>query len=70
MSVCRVLGRGELRCLEELDLVGREDLVGLGGASLVLDARRELISEDIVGQVLLGGRRVGVRGEIEEEHSV
>jgi len=67
MSVCSELGGGELRCLEELDLVGREDLVGLGGAPLVLDARRELISENIVGEVLFGGRQVGVGGEVEEE---
>ncbi len=70
MSVCSGFGRGELSCLDELDLVCREDPVGLGGAPLVLDARRELISEDIIGEVHFDGRRVGVEGEVEEKHSV
>ncbi len=40
--------------LEELDMVGNEDLVGIGGAPLDLDARRELVLENIFGVVPIG----------------
>ncbi len=56
--------------LEELDLVGREDLVRSRGAPLVLDSRRELVLEDVMSEVALCGRRSGVGGEVEVYHPV
>ena len=52
--------------LEELLPVGSEVLVCLGGAPLVLDSRRELVAEDVIGVVPFGG--VGVGGEVQEHH--
>ncbi len=54
----------ELGGLEELLLVGGEVLVGLRGASVVLDSRCELVAEDDVGVAPFGGGGVGVRGEV------
>ena len=59
VSVCGGLGGGELSGLEELMLVGGEVLIGLGGAPLVLDSRRELVAEDIAGVVSFRGGDAG-----------
>ena len=55
---------------EELLLVGGEVFVGFRGAPFVLDSRRELVPEDVVGVALLGSGGVWVGGEVEEEHPV
>ena len=70
MAVSGCFCRGELSGLEELDLVGSEDLVRSRGAPLVLDSRRELVLEDVVSEVALCGRRSGVGGEVEVQHPV
>ena len=54
MSVGGGFSRGELGCLEGLQLVSRENLVAPGRASLVLNAGGELVLHDVVGVVLLG----------------
>ena len=70
MSVYGGLGGGELSVLEELLLECGEILAGLGGAPFVLDSRRELVAEDIVGVVPFGGGGVGVGDEVQEQHHV
>ena len=66
MSVRGGLGERELGGLEDLLPVGGEVLVGFEGAPLLLDSRRELVAEDVIGIVPFGGGGVGVGGEVHE----
>ncbi len=59
-----------MRSLEELQLVCCEDFVGLGAAPLVLDSRREVVLEDVVGIVPFGRCVAGIGGEVKEQHPV
>ena len=70
MAVDNCFRGSELGRLEELKLVGREDLVAPRRASLVLHSRLEVVAEDDVRKLLFGGGGVGVGGEVEEQHSV
>jgi len=51
-------------------LVGRERLVRSCGAPFVLDSRREIVPEDVVREVSLRCRGVGVGGGVQEKHSI